>query len=134
MQPNVADPLYMLRSGPMGWFTAQGCATRPRRRGERLPCEVAHITRRKGLPWLIARSHMSPMIYNGSIACAAGHEGLIFATCRRADRVPSATSQARRPPSASRPRHSSEERNEDDSHDGGAAAQHAAVNKVEELP
>jgi hypothetical protein len=77
MQPNVADPLYMLRSGPLGCFTAQGCATRPRRRCER---GGTHNTSQRA-PWLIARAHMSPRIYQGSVACAAGHEGLIWAAC-----------------------------------------------------
>jgi hypothetical protein len=50
MQPNVAEPLYMLRSGPVGWCTAQGCATRPRRRCERLPCAMAHEHAATGTP------------------------------------------------------------------------------------
>jgi hypothetical protein len=80
MQPNVADTLGMLCSVPMGWCTAQGCARRPRRRCARLPCEVAHNTPQRA-HWLVARPHMSPTIYHGSVACAAGHEGLIWATC-----------------------------------------------------
>jgi hypothetical protein len=49
--------------------------------GGRLPCEVATQNTPQQALRLVARPHMCPTIYHGSVACAPGHEGLVWATC-----------------------------------------------------